>query len=84
MGDSCPTNEVLRCIQVGLLCVQDNTTDRPAMSAAVFMLCNEATLPTPKQPMFAVQRSTNDSYSIIAEKESPCTNQVTITELDAR
>lgn len=48
--DSRPTAEVLRCIQVGLLCVQDNASDRPDMSLVVFMLSNEFLIPSPKQP----------------------------------
>lgn len=49
---SCPFNEVLRCIHVGLLCVQDNANDRPPMSSVMFMLENEtANLPKPKQPV---------------------------------
>lgn len=82
--DSYSTAEVLQCIQLGLLCVQDNTSDRPNMSTVVFMLSNEATLPTPKQPMFVVQRSTNDSYSMITDMKPPSANEVTITELCAR
>lgn len=44
-------DELLLCIQVGLLCIQDNARDRPAMSDVVSMLSNERTnLPMPKQP----------------------------------
>ncbi|XP_019192628.1 PREDICTED: receptor-like serine/threonine-protein kinase SD1-7 [Ipomoea nil] len=47
-------NEATRCIQVGLLCVQDNAADRPIMSEVVSMLGNESTvLLTPKQPGFS-------------------------------
>ncbi|KAM0927733.1 hypothetical protein ACQ4PT_002672 [Festuca glaucescens] len=50
---SCPLNEVLRCIHVGLLCVQDRASDRPLMSSVMFMLENEAALlPAPKQPVY--------------------------------
>ncbi|KAK2978974.1 hypothetical protein RJ640_017538 [Escallonia rubra] len=59
MGDSYPTHDVLRCIQVGLLCVQDEATDRPNMSTIVFMLSNETTLPSPKQPLFSIQSDSN-------------------------
>lgn len=54
MEDSILAHEVVRCIQVGLLCVQDDAADRPTMSTIIFMLSNEATLPSPKQPMFSV------------------------------
>ncbi|TKY59365.1 G-type lectin S-receptor serine/threonine-protein kinase [Spatholobus suberectus] len=38
LGESCSDHEVQRCIQIGLLCVQDYAADRPSMSAVVFML----------------------------------------------
>ncbi|PON42034.1 Cysteine rich receptor like kinase [Parasponia andersonii] len=44
-------NEVARCIQIGLLCVQEDPADRPEMSVVVFMLQNvHVALPLPKQP----------------------------------
>ncbi|VAH53697.1 unnamed protein product [Triticum turgidum subsp. durum] len=50
---SCPLHEVLRCIHVGLLCVQDQANDRPVMSSVMFMLENEsALLPAPKKPVY--------------------------------
>ncbi|KAK2644306.1 hypothetical protein Ddye_019501 [Dipteronia dyeriana] len=45
-------HEVLRCVHVGLLCVQEQASDRPTMSSVVFMLGNDNPLPTPKQPAF--------------------------------
>ncbi|KAL6196431.1 hypothetical protein ACLB2K_032046 [Fragaria x ananassa] len=57
--------EVLRSIQVGLLCVQKLGNDRPEMPSAVFMLCNEeATLPEPKVPGFFTERSSVDSETL--------------------
>ena len=53
----CPLHEVLRCIQLGLLCVQDDPSARPLMSSTVFMLENEtAPLPTPKEPVYFRKR----------------------------
>ncbi|KAJ8568107.1 hypothetical protein K7X08_020829 [Anisodus acutangulus] len=60
LGDWYETGEVLRCIQIGLLCVQPFTNDRPMMSEVVFMLCNETKLVDPGQPGFVV-RSRNSS-----------------------
>ncbi|XP_039156008.1 G-type lectin S-receptor-like serine/threonine-protein kinase At4g03230 [Eucalyptus grandis] len=48
-------DQVLKCINVALLCLQEDPSDRPTMSTAVFMLGSEsATLPVPKKPAFAV------------------------------
>ncbi|THG20546.1 hypothetical protein TEA_010210 [Camellia sinensis var. sinensis] len=53
--DSCSWSEAMRCIHIGLLCVQDRAADRPTMSVVVLMLSNEIDLPHPKQPTFNVQ-----------------------------
>ncbi|XP_074561716.1 receptor-like serine/threonine-protein kinase SD1-7 [Curcuma longa] len=48
---SYPTTEILRCIRMSLLCVQDNVEDRPTMAEIVMMLTSEDQLQTPfKQP----------------------------------
>ncbi|KAL7213416.1 hypothetical protein ACSBR2_016022 [Camellia fascicularis] len=48
-------NEVLKCIHIGLLCVQEDAADRPTMSLVVVMLGSDTvTLPQPKQPAFSV------------------------------
>lgn len=57
LGESHPTTQVLRCIHVGLLCVQDFAEDRPTMSTVVLMLSNDLDLPRPKQPIFTSQRA---------------------------
>ncbi|KAH1066003.1 hypothetical protein J1N35_030990 [Gossypium stocksii] len=57
LGGALPSAEVLRCLQIGLLCVQESATDRPKMSAVVAMLGNDASLPSPKQPAFFINRS---------------------------
>ncbi|WVZ87342.1 hypothetical protein U9M48_033992, partial [Paspalum notatum var. saurae] len=58
VAESCPLHEVLRCIHVGLLCVQDNPNARPLMSSVVFMLENETILiPAPKEPVYFVPRN---------------------------
>nr|XP_051222240.1 cysteine-rich receptor-like protein kinase 6 [Lolium perenne] len=43
--------EVLKCVHIGLLCVQGNPTDRPTMSVVVMMLGGETfTLHVPSNP----------------------------------
>ena len=75
-------DEVLRCIQVGLLCVQEDSKDRPAMSAVVFMLNGEACLPSPKQPAFVFRR--NSSTVADPLKEMYSINDLTITGVEVR
>ncbi|CAL5408589.1 unnamed protein product [Camellia sinensis] len=73
LAESCSSQEVLRCIHIGLLCVQEFTTDRPTMSDVAFMLCNEMTLPLPKQPAFIFNRPGGSSI-----------NDLTLTTIQAR
>ncbi|GMN49796.1 hypothetical protein TIFTF001_018967 [Ficus carica] len=37
-SSSRPTEEIIRCIHIGLLCVQEDPADRPTMSAVVVLL----------------------------------------------
>ncbi|THG17324.1 G-type lectin S-receptor-like serine/threonine-protein kinase At1g61550 isoform X1 [Camellia sinensis] len=55
LADSCSHSEVVKCIHIGLLCVQDHATDRPTMSTVVLMLSSEMEIPLPKQPAFTIQ-----------------------------
>ncbi|KAJ6935287.1 G-type lectin S-receptor-like serine/threonine-protein kinase [Populus alba x Populus x berolinensis] len=83
MGDSYPKDQVLRCIQIGLLCVQESAMDRPSMSNVVFMLSNDTTLPSPKQPAFILKESYNNGDPSTSEG-SHSINEVTITMLGPR
>ena len=83
MNDSFDPHEVLRCIQIGLLCVQEDAMDRPTMLAVLLMLSCETTLPSPKQPAFIFRRPTNNLGSITGERFCSI-NDVTITEFKAR
>ncbi|XP_042379718.1 G-type lectin S-receptor-like serine/threonine-protein kinase At4g27290 isoform X2 [Zingiber officinale] len=78
---SCYLDEALRSIHVGLLCVQDSPSDRPAMSSVVFMLENETTISrTPKKPIFTIQR--NDPS--VENLETYSLNNMTITTIEGR
>ena len=81
--ESFVSHEVLRCIQIGLLCVQEDATDRPTMLAILLMLSCETTVPSPKQPAFIFRRPTNDLGSVTG-KEFYSVNDVTITMFEAR
>ncbi|KAL6332162.1 hypothetical protein AAG906_001876 [Vitis piasezkii] len=38
LTESCPAEEILRCVHIGLLCVQEDPADRPTMSMAHFLI----------------------------------------------
>ncbi|CAA7054331.1 unnamed protein product [Microthlaspi erraticum] len=48
-----PSKEIIKLIQVGLLCVQENATKRPTMSSVTVWLGSETiTIPSPTAPAF--------------------------------
>lgn len=48
---ACFKDEVMRCINIGLLCVQEEVDARPSMASVLNMLNNYSiTLPSPKRP----------------------------------
>ncbi|KAJ9154142.1 hypothetical protein P3X46_027509 [Hevea brasiliensis] len=54
-----PTGDIIRCIHIGLLCVQENAADRPTMASVVLMLSSHSlSLPLPSQPGFLMYSST--------------------------
>ncbi|XP_020541039.1 G-type lectin S-receptor-like serine/threonine-protein kinase RKS1 isoform X1 [Jatropha curcas] len=82
---SYPPHEVLRCIQIGLLCVQENAMDRPTMLEVALMLGSETTLPMPKQPAYVFRASSSNANSFeVGEERSSSVNEVTITTFVAR
>jgi len=59
INESFDPDEVQRCIQIGLLCVEHYADDRPTMSDIVSMLTNKsAIVPLPQRPAFYVERKT--------------------------
>jgi hypothetical protein len=53
MGGGFSWSDVMRCIHIGLLCVQENPADRPVMSSVVMMLDSETvSLQVPSKPAF--------------------------------
>ncbi|OMP10674.1 hypothetical protein CCACVL1_00825 [Corchorus capsularis] len=83
LGSCYPTCDVLRCIHIGLMCVQDSAIDRPKMSAVVAMLENDsAHLSPPKQPAFIIMRANQTFESATSSTEPEGTvsiNEVTFT-----
>ncbi|XP_031123785.1 G-type lectin S-receptor-like serine/threonine-protein kinase At4g27290 [Ipomoea triloba] len=84
LAPSCDLSQAQRCIQVGLLCVQQHPEDRPTMSSVVTMLSNDCTLPEAKEPGFFTERRASESnYSTSTQGESS-KNECSISLLDPR
>ncbi|KAL2932331.1 hypothetical protein RDABS01_037741 [Bienertia sinuspersici] len=74
--------EIVRCMQVGLLCVQEFAKDRPSISIVISMLVRDIKdLPDPKPPGFSKRQITGATQ--ITEQTSS-TNYVTVTCLTGR
>ncbi|XP_028792103.1 putative receptor-like protein kinase At4g00960 [Neltuma alba] len=64
-------NEILRGIQIGLLCVQEKASDRPTMDTIVAMLSAYSfSLPIPLQPSFYIQGGLPDDVVIRSSSSS--------------
>lgn len=83
--EMCNVAEVLRCIHVSLLCVQQNPEDRPTIATAVLMLESEIELGEPKQPgFFRGKDSVQPYFSNSSQKQSSSTNEITMTLIEGR
>ncbi|KAK8503268.1 hypothetical protein V6N12_034666 [Hibiscus sabdariffa] len=83
--DSCSPNQVLKCIHIGMLCVQDSAMHRPTMAAVVLMLESEApTLPKARQPTFSSIGSSDDGQGNPDGQEIVSSNNVTVTMIVGR
>ncbi|KAL2483999.1 Cysteine-rich receptor-like protein kinase 29 [Forsythia ovata] len=62
--------DIMRCIHIGLLCVQENADDRPTMASVVLMLSSfSLTLPVPSQPAFFLSSTVDPEISVRREND---------------
>ncbi|GLU14526.1 hypothetical protein SLE2022_310880 [Rubroshorea leprosula] len=87
LDEFCPHDQILRCINIGLLCVQDHAVDRPTMSDVVSMLSNDeaVSLPEPNQPAFFIATANAKEAGVPKINSDHCSiNQVSISVMEAR
>ncbi|MCL7042612.1 hypothetical protein MKW94_004260, partial [Papaver nudicaule] len=85
LHESVSVAEIFRCIQVGLLCVQELASDRPNMSTTLSMLTSEiATLPTPRKPAFTERRISVQPDSFPDRQGSASASDITVTDIQGR
>ena len=72
-----PSHEALRCIHVGLLCVQQAAADRPTMSSVILMLQGHeaSSLPPSNEPAFSTLWNPN----AVGSSTSFSHNEITIS-----
>ncbi|CAO2206284.1 unnamed protein product [Urochloa humidicola] len=65
LGSGYPESEAMNCIEIGLLCVQENPADRPDASAVVLMLdspsCMSNDRRAPSRPAFVLSTGSTES-----------------------
>ena len=83
-SEGCTPSEVIRCINVGPLCVQQKPEDRPEMSSVVLMLNGEKALPKPKVPGFYTGGDIPESDSAYENCNNFSPNGMSLTEFEAR
>ncbi|XP_017604541.2 cysteine-rich receptor-like protein kinase 10 [Gossypium arboreum] len=83
---SCVASEVLKCIHIGLLCVQEDPADRPTMSSVIFMLASDSTITLlcPSEPAFSVGRAIAKPTEPISDDRVFSVNEVTISNFSPR
>ncbi|KAH7569082.1 hypothetical protein JRO89_XS06G0102000 [Xanthoceras sorbifolium] len=86
------SSDIMRCIHIGLLCVQENVENRPTMASVVLMLTSSSlALPLPSKPAFYVRttKQPDSSPSSMSDQSRSSSvpfsmNDVSITQLDPR
>ncbi|KAL0442857.1 UNVERIFIED_CONTAM: G-type lectin S-receptor-like serine/threonine-protein kinase [Sesamum latifolium] len=78
--------EIVRCIHIALLCVQEFPKDRPTIQTVLSMLSREIVdLPAPEQPVFAEKwNGTSMGSTQPMSQVGFSTNELTLTVLDGR
>ncbi|ESQ29290.1 hypothetical protein EUTSA_v10023279mg [Eutrema salsugineum] len=84
LTDSCNAFEVARCVQIGLLCVQHEAADRPNTLQVLSMITTTTDLPTPKQPIFAMQTLDNVLMSDTKSNDLISVNELTQSVIQGR
>ncbi|KAK8629448.1 hypothetical protein V6N13_078289 [Hibiscus sabdariffa] len=87
-------SEIMRCIHLGLLCVQENIADRPTMASVALVLSSYSiSLPVPKRPAFSMNSTMEtatmtESSSLSNQSKTEAiqvsVNEASISELDPR
>ena len=88
------SNQIMRCLHIGLFCVQENVADRPTMATIALMLSSDSlSLSVPSEPAFFMNsRILSEMYDSRATRSSESQNvsvqesinEASITELDPR
>lgn len=85
LDDSSSSCKLITCLQVALLCVQENPVDRPTMLEVYSMLKNDiGTISTPKRPAFSTQIDENVKGRSTSEQGSCSVYDSSISQISGR
>ncbi|XP_073014159.1 cysteine-rich receptor-like protein kinase 15 [Typha latifolia] len=95
LAEECRPQDVLRCIHIGLLCIQEDPSERPTMASVILMLNSQSiTLPSPSTPAFVISsRTFNEPHVLGRERNADLpgsrsrggsVNDVSISEMEPR
>ncbi|KAJ0872595.1 putative protein kinase RLK-Pelle-DLSV family [Helianthus annuus] len=75
--ESCSLDDIIKIIQIGLLCVQENVSDRPTMASVIHMLNSftTITLPVPAEPAFFMHTNNDPEMPLLHEYNSSSGSQ---------
>ncbi|XP_073133215.1 G-type lectin S-receptor-like serine/threonine-protein kinase At1g67520 [Henckelia pumila] len=78
---SCNIQQLLRCIHIGLLCVENRAVDRPSIEDVISMLKNEMKdTPMPKNPAFITRDSVIELNKKISLQNNYSVNEISLTQ----
>ncbi|TYG82344.1 hypothetical protein ES288_D01G080400v1 [Gossypium darwinii] len=84
LADTGDLSELLRCIHVSLLCIQQHPEERPNMSSLVLMLGSHNELPSPKQPGFLFYKKPFEADCSSGNDRLSSRNEISLSLLEAR
>lgn len=81
--ETCSKPEILRCMHIGLLCVQEDPSLRPTMSSVVAHLESDPTIPIPEpgQPAIPMPRIVHSDETSTSEQSL---NHMTTSTISGR
>lgn len=81
MGSDFSLEEVFRCMNIGLLCVQENPEARPTMLSVVLMLSNQkdSSFQEPEEPGFVARKDMSYPHSSSSPLDSASVNEISFT-----
>lgn len=92
LRDSCVVEQLRKCIQIGLLCVENQAVDRPTIEDVLSMLKNETTtLAMPNNPAFITRNSGLQQLEMRTPKHSSAdelkklsANEISLSQMEGR